>query len=124
MKKARDWLIVIVLGGVVVSFLAQLVKTLHDEAVANNMTVHDAEIACMNDRIQCHVGYDSFPSVANAEAYLKSAEHLAAVKARQEKEIQEEKTMRIGKCIVAAKSDKEIRSCYKEDGGPDAKAGR
>lgn len=124
MTKVRDWLIIIVLGGVVVLFLARLVKTMHDESVANNMTVHEAEIACLNDRIQCHVGYDSFPSVASAEAYLKSPEHLAAVKARQQKEAEQEETMRIGKCIVAAKSDKEIRACYKESRGTDAKAGR
>jgi hypothetical protein len=71
----------------------------------------------------CHVGYYSFPSVASAEAYLRSPEHLAAVKARQQKEAEQEKTIRVGKCIVAAKSDKEIRACYKENGGLDAKAG-
>lgn len=124
MKKIRDWLIIIVLGGVVVWFLAGLVKAFYDKSVATNITVQQAEIACLNDRIQCHVGYDSFPSVTSAEAYLKSPEHFAAVKARQEREAAEEKTMRTGKCIVAAKSDKEIRACYKEDGGPDAKARR
>src|SRR5690349_14967401 len=103
MKKVRDWLIIIVLGSVVVFFVASLVKIFQDKSVANNMTVHEAEIACLNDRIQCHVGYDSFPSVASAEAYLKSPEHWAAVKARQEKEAEQEKTMRIGKCIVGSK---------------------
>lgn len=116
MKRLRDALIITVLGGVVVWFIVGLVQHLHRKSVATNPTVQEAEIACLNDHMICHVGYDSFPSVASAEAYLKSPEHLAAVKARQQKEAEQEQRDKLTNCIIAAKGPKQVEACYKTYG--------
>ena len=72
MKKIRDWLIVIVLGGVVVLFLARAVRILHDKSVVNNMTVHEAEIASLNDRFSVTSAMIHFPQSPAPKLILKA----------------------------------------------------
>jgi hypothetical protein len=91
-KKLRDFLIVVVLGGVVIGAAVTFFDSLHSASVAQSPIVRDAEIACILDDVMiCHAGYDSFASEKDANAYLESPAHLTAVKARQAQEDQAKK---------------------------------
>ncbi len=82
MKTLRDALIIVVLGGVVIWFAAGFLEWLHQRSLDASLVVRDREIACLNDRVDCHVGSDSFSSIAAAQPYLDSPQHLAKVKER------------------------------------------
>jgi hypothetical protein len=90
MKRLRDVLIIVVLGGVVIWFVAGFVHSTHKAYLDMVVGPREADLACMEDHVICHVGYDSFQSVEDAEAYMKSPEHLAAVKAREEQKQHDE----------------------------------
>lgn len=84
MKKLRDVLIVVVLGGVVVFFVFRFIDWVHESSLSHSVVVGEAQIACLNDAMIC-----SFSSEESARAYLNSPEHLAKVKAREEKAAQD-----------------------------------
>jgi hypothetical protein len=111
-KRLRDILIVVVLGSVVIYFVVGFIDNMHKASINNSVVVAEAELACIEDGMICHVGYDSFSSEESAAAYLKSPEHLAKVKAREEQKAEQDK---LTNCIVAAKGSKQLRECYKPD---------
>jgi len=112
LKRLRDILIVVVLGSVVIYFVVGFIDKMHRASINNSVVVRDAELACLNDGMICHVGYDSFSSEESAAAYLKSPEHLAKVKAREEQKAEQDK---LTNCVVAAKGSKQLRDCYKPE---------
>lgn len=94
MKRIRDVLIVVVLGGIVIWFVVRFVSNIHDSFVALSPIVGRAEVACIEDGMLCHVGRSTFESEADAQAYLDSPEHQAkekerAVKAEEDRQGQE-----------------------------------
>ena len=89
MKRLRDGLIIVVLSGVVIWFATGFIHRMHEASLDLVVGVREADLACIEDHMICHVGYNSFQSEADAEAYMKSPEHLAAVKAREEKSAQQ-----------------------------------
>lgn len=103
MKRVRDILIIIVLGAVVVWFIVGFIDKMREASLNNSTVVRQAESACIEDGMTC-----SFTSEASAETYLKSAAHLAKVKARQEKK---EKDDRYTDCAAKAKGRKHLQDC-------------
>jgi hypothetical protein len=89
MKTLRDVLIIVVLGGVVVFCAIQFFEWYHRRSLGVNPIVGEAEIACLNDGMECHIGSDMFSSVEDAQAYLNSPEHLAKVKEREKQAAEE-----------------------------------
>jgi hypothetical protein len=89
MKTLRDILIIVVLGGVVVFYAIQFFEWYHRHSLGINPIVGEAEIACLNDHVECHIGSDMFSSVEDARAYLNSPEHLAKVKERDRQTAEE-----------------------------------
>jgi hypothetical protein len=123
MKRLRDLLIVIVLGGVVIWFVAQFVGDVHHASVQMSTVVSEAETACILDEVICHAGYDSFQSEEGARAYLNSPLHLAAVKARDEKKVQEEQDKKYYECLTVAKGRKQLLDCDRLKQGAKKKTG-
>jgi hypothetical protein len=114
MKRLRDILIIVVLAGVVIWFVARFIHSVHEASVNMSAVVAQAEMECAVDGMLCHVGYDSFQSVEDAEAYLKSPEHLAAVKAREEeKKGDNEKRRRVDELARKGKNGV-IAACIKD----------
>jgi hypothetical protein len=89
MSKLWGWLLgivaVVVLCVVAINFEAS--SEHYDLSV--NIVVGQAERACMEDEVKCHVGYDMFQSVQDAQDYLNSGWHLQAVKIRELKASQD-----------------------------------
>ena len=83
MTKLRDFLIVLVLGCVVLAVAIHFFSGVNDSYVSLSPVIGEAEMACQEDNMLCHVGRDSFPSVESAQAYLNSPEHLAHVRERK-----------------------------------------
>lgn len=105
MKRLRDILIIGVLGGVVIWLIAGFVQSTHKTYLGMVVGPREADLACMEDHAACHVGYDSFQSVEDAEAYLKSPVHLAALKAREEKKKRDdEKRRRVDELVRKGKN--------------------
>jgi hypothetical protein len=90
-KRLRDILIVVVLGGIVVWAAATFIGNVHTASVSMSPVVGQAETACIEDGVICHAGYDAFSSEADAQAYLDGPEHIAAVKKRQAQADQDKK---------------------------------
>ena len=87
MKKLRDILIIVVMGGVVAYAVLNVVVYEHELSVQRNPIVIEAETQCVLDSAAdippiCHPGRAHFDSVAEAQAYLKDPMHLLAVKQR------------------------------------------
>ncbi len=80
MTKLRDALIILVLGGVVLFVLVHFLSGVHLANINGSPIVREAEIACIEDEVLCHVGLDSFSSEADAQAYLESPRHQQALK--------------------------------------------
>ena len=89
LKTLRDTLIIVVLGGVVIFYAVRFFEWYHRRSLGLNPIVGEAEIACLNDHMVCHIGSDMFSSVEDAQAYLNSPEHLAKVKEREKQAAEE-----------------------------------
>jgi hypothetical protein len=113
MKRLRDLLIIIVLGGVVIWFVVGFIDRVHDASVNNSIVVRDAEIACLNDRMDCH-----FTSIESAQKYLDSPEHLGKVKARAEEEANQKKRIAAfevySTCVSKVKNQKQMNACNEQ----------
>jgi hypothetical protein len=113
MKRLRDLLIIIVLGGVVIWFVVGFIDQVHDASVNNSIVVRDADIACLNDRMDCH-----FTSIESAQQYLDSPEHLGKVKARAEEEARQKKTLAAieiyHNCVGKVRSKKQMNVCNEQ----------
>lgn len=118
MKRIRDILIIVVLGGLVIWYVAGFITGVHQASVQQNITVRQAETACIVDGMICHAGYEFFSSVADAEAYLKSSEHLTKVKAREEEAVRQKKDSAASEiyanCASKAKDRKQMNACDKQ----------
>jgi hypothetical protein len=80
--KLRDILLVVVLGGIVVWWAARFLRGVHEATVVMSPVIADAEFACIEDGMICHLGRDSFSSEQDAQAYLDSPDHHAGVEKR------------------------------------------
>lgn len=117
LKTLRDVLIVVVLGGVVVYYAIQFFESYHRHSLGSNPIIGEAEIACLNDRVQCHVGSDMFSSVEAAQAYLNSPEHLTKVKER-EKQAAEESAFKKRVDDLVSQGAAKVRSECRKDRHP------
>lgn len=115
MKTLRDALIIIVLGGVVIFYAVRFFEWYHRRSLGLNPVVGEAEIACLNDHMDCHVGSDMFTSVEDAQAYLNSPEHLAKVKEREKNAADEaEFERRVNALVQQGKSA--VKAACRRDG--------
>jgi hypothetical protein len=115
MKTLRDSLIMIVLGGVVIFYAVRFFEWYHRRSLGLNPVVGEAEIACLNDHMVCHVGSDMFSSVEDAQAYLNSPEHLAKVKEREKNAADEaEFERRVNALVQQGKSA--VKAACRRDG--------
>jgi len=114
MKTLRDALIIVVLSGVLLFCAVRFFDWYHRRSLGLSTVVQEAEIACLNDHMDCHVGSDMFSSVEAAQAYLNSPEHLAKVKEREEKAAQEAEFKKQVDALVKQGKSKVKAACRRD----------
>jgi hypothetical protein len=83
-------LIIFVFGIVVVFGAIYAFSIIQRHNLSANPVIGQAEAACQEDGVICHVGYEMFSSVESAQDYLNSPRHLEAVKMRELKAMQDQ----------------------------------